>query len=97
MTTKAYCFASGHIEFTTKAIPDGALPILISPKARQIVQPIARMSYPRLNGDGTPIRGTSVPLVPGIPEAKSEDEKYEAYMRFRLWAHENLSKLEGSQ
>lgn len=70
----AYCYRSGEIEFGT-SIPDGALPVGhggSAEKLRDIVEFNARHAY-----DGTTL------LVPGIPEAETDNEANDAYRYFR--------------
>ncbi|EBW5286822.1 host nuclease inhibitor protein [Salmonella enterica] len=70
-TITAYCWASGLIEFG-HTLPEGALPIVTGSEkqVRDVVEVLARHAY---NGDL---------LVPGIPEAVSQDEAHEALVRF---------------
>ncbi|EID6350622.1 host nuclease inhibitor protein [Salmonella enterica] len=70
-TITAYCWASGLIEFG-HTLPEGALPIVTGneKKVRDVVEVLARHAY---NG---------LLLVPGIPEAASQDEAREALVRF---------------
>ncbi|MBO1360303.1 host nuclease inhibitor protein [Acetobacter sacchari] len=71
---RAYCFRSGEIEFGA-SIPNGTLPIGRSrseKKLRNIVETNARHAY-----DGETL------LVPGIPEADTEEAALAAWRRFR--------------
>ncbi|EAA8891708.1 host nuclease inhibitor protein [Salmonella enterica] len=70
-TITAYCWASGLIKFG-HTLPEGALPIVTGSekRVRDVVTVLARHAY---NGDL---------LVPGIPEAASQDEGREALVRF---------------
>lgn len=70
-TITAYCWASGLIEFGN-TLPEGVLPIVTGSerRVRDVVEVLARYAY---NGDL---------LVPGIPEAASQDEAREALVRF---------------
>ncbi|EKG0711152.1 host nuclease inhibitor protein [Salmonella enterica] len=70
-TITAYCWASGLIEFGN-ALPEGALPIVTGSekKVREEVEVLARHAY------------SGELLVPGIPEATSQDEGCEALVRF---------------
>ncbi|EGM9868641.1 host nuclease inhibitor protein [Salmonella enterica] len=78
-TITAYCWASGLIEFGN-ALPEGALPIVTGSekRVRDVVEVLARHAY---NGDL---------LVPGIPEAASQDEGREALVRFSRVVHERV-------
>ncbi|EAB4663410.1 host nuclease inhibitor protein [Salmonella enterica] len=78
-TITAYCWASGLIEFGN-ALPEGALPIVTGSekRVRDVVTVLARHAY---NGDL---------LVPGIPEAASQDEAREALVRFSRVVHERV-------
>ncbi|EIX0306246.1 host nuclease inhibitor protein [Salmonella enterica] len=78
-TITAYCWASGLIEFGN-TLPEGALPIVTGSEkqVRDVVTVLARHAY---NGDL---------LVPGIPEAASQDEAREALVRFSRVIHERF-------
>ncbi|ELU9167991.1 host nuclease inhibitor protein [Salmonella enterica] len=78
-TITAYCWASGLIEFGN-TLPEGALPIVTGSekRVRDVVTVLARHAY---NGDL---------LVPGIPEAASQDEAREALVRFSRVVHERV-------
>ncbi|MFW7270309.1 host nuclease inhibitor protein [Gluconacetobacter sp. Hr-1-5] len=70
----AYCFRSGEIDFGT-ALPEGALPLgkaRSAKKLREIVEVNARHAY-----DGKAL------LVPGVPEADTEDAAQAAWRYFR--------------
>lgn len=79
-TITAYCWASGLIEFGN-TLPEGALPIVTGSEKRvhDVVTVLARHAY---NGDL---------LVPGIPEAASQDEGREALVRFSRVVHERVT------
>ncbi|MBW7965289.1 hypothetical protein [Bradyrhizobium sp. BR 10261] len=73
--TRAYCFASGLIEFGRR-VPDGALVIARGPETelRDYIAGVARHGYrTRLQG-GRPIKieGSDTLLVPGLPEAPNQ-------------------------
>ena len=74
MKTNACVYRSGLIEFYTGKLPDGALPIFNgSTKAQQKrIKVMARLAY-----------DNKTLLVPGIPEAESEDQAYEALKKFQ--------------
>lgn len=78
-TITAYCWASGLIEFG-HALPEGALPIVTGSekKVREEVEVLARHAY---NGEL---------LVPGIPEAASQNEAREVLVRFSRVIHERF-------
>lgn len=80
-TITAYCWASGLIEFG-HTLPEGALPIVTGneKQVRDVVGVLARHAY---NGDL---------LVPGIPEAASQDEAREALERFSRVIQERLTR-----
>lgn len=69
---KAYCWASGLIEFGPR-VPDGALLIASGKEKplRAFLESVARHGYEtrEVNGRPTKVRGTEHLLVPGIPEA----------------------------
>lgn len=78
MTTTAYCGADGRLRFGP-SVPRGMLPIASCPADKKIktwrsdVQALCRLGYTR-----------GVYLVPGIPEATSEHEAFEALCRFSV-------------
>ncbi|EBD5953444.1 host nuclease inhibitor protein [Salmonella enterica] len=78
-TITAYCWASGLIEFGN-TLPEGVLPIVTGneKQVRDVVEVLARHAY---NGDL---------LLPGIPEAVSQDEAREALVRFSRVVHERV-------
>ncbi len=69
---RAYCWRGGIIEFGPR-IPDGALPLDRGTErsVRNRVEPLARRAYRK-----------GVLLVPGIPEAETDEQALEAYRRF---------------
>lgn len=71
-TIMAYCWASGLIEFG-EALPEGALPIVTgnAVRVRETVTVLARHAY-----------NNKDLLVPGIPEAASQNEARVALVRF---------------
>ena len=75
----AFCFRSGHIGFG-RAVPEGAIEIIRGKAAeiRAAVEGACRWSYPTKRGGSD-----EVPLVPGIPEAKSEMAAFDALIAFR--------------
>lgn len=85
---RAYCWASGLIEFG-RSIPDGALPIARGPaKAlRDFIDGHARHGYRTEIIDGRPTRvpGTECLLVPGVPEAANGNAAVDALAAFRAW------------
>lgn len=72
---RAYCFASGQIDFSTR-IPEGALPIAEGPDKplRDFISGVARHAY-----DGETL------LVPGVPEAEDQLKAVEALQAFVAW------------
>lgn len=73
MTTNVYCYASGHIGFCSGSIPAGALPIKFKATKTELkrIKVMARLAY-----------DNKTLLVPGIPEAPDDGERYEAFKRF---------------
>ena len=67
---KAWCDRRGHIKFGVR-IPKGRLLLGVGPeqKLRDSCEVLARWSYPSERGGND-----SIPLVPGIPEAKTDAE-----------------------
>lgn len=80
---RAYCFASGQIEFGRR-IPEGALPIARGPAKvlRQRMEVVARHAY-----DGKTL------LVPGVPEAANQIEAVDALIAFRNWIKPSCEKV----
>lgn len=78
----AYCFASGHIEFSTR-IPEGALPIANGPERelRDFISPLARHAY-----------DNETLLVPGVPEAEDQEAKLDALKKFVRWISEKAPR-----
>jgi hypothetical protein len=72
----AYCYASGQIGFGAE-IPDGAMPVCHGPAplVRAEVSVTARLAH-----DGETL------LVPGVPEAESQNEGLGALARWCEWA-----------
>lgn len=72
---RAYCWASGHIDFGRR-VPDGALPIARGPskKLRDFVEVRSRHAY-----DGKTL------LVPGLPEAANQVVALNALRRWLRW------------
>lgn len=71
---KAFCYRSGEIEFGG-IVPEGALEIArsrSSRKLRKIIEINARHA-----------KTGSILLVPGVPEAESDDDALEACLRFK--------------
>lgn len=85
---RAYCFASGQIEFG-QSVPDGALPIARGrDKAlKDFIGGVARHGYSTrvVKGRITKIPGTETLLVPGIPEAPDQGVALEALQKFCKW------------
>ena len=77
MSELAYCDRSGTIGFTRGTCPFGMLPIARTPGIREIVSPLARHSYP------DPFTKEMFLLVPGVPEADTDDAALDAVFRFR--------------
>lgn len=73
MKTLAYCYRTGEIGFTDDKLPKGCLPI-----ARGDAELMARVEvHSRRAYDNVTL------LVPGIPEANSDQEALDALFRFR--------------
>jgi len=70
----AHCFRSGEIELSRKSNIEGAICIANAPakELRRKVSARARHAY-----DGETL------LVPGIPEAQTDDEAFDAMQRFK--------------
>lgn len=72
-TYRAFAWRSGIIEFGRR-IPNGALPVDHGTErsVHRRVEPLARHAY-----DGKTL------LVPGVPEAVSDAEAFDAWQRFK--------------
>lgn len=85
---KAYCWASGLIEFG-RGVPAGAIEIAQGrDKAlRAFISGVARHGYKTRLVDGrtTKVRGTDHLLVPGVPEAPNQLVAAGALDRFLAW------------
>jgi hypothetical protein len=85
---RAYCYASGHIEFG-RVVPDGALPIARGPakKLRDFIDAVARHGYRTecKGGRKQKIPGSDMLLVPGIPEAPDQAAALDALHAWRDW------------
>lgn len=70
---KIYCYRSGEIGFALRQEPPGAIVIAHAPHgiAEPAVHGSARLAYDNQTW-----------LVPGIPEAKSEEDAYQAMLRY---------------
>lgn len=73
----AWCWATGLIEFGDE-VPENAVKIASGPDRalRELVQVVARHAKPRSDGQL---------LVPGVPEASSEDDAFEALSAWLGW------------
>jgi hypothetical protein len=80
----AFCWRSGLIGFGS-AIPDGALKIAEGPskKLRELIGVVSRHAY---NGKDL--------LVPGIPEADSEEQAADALEAFIEWIKPSVEKIQ---
>ncbi len=85
---RAYCFASGLIEFGSR-IPKGALIIARGPEKelRDFIGCKARHGYRtrKVNGRPTKIRGSDTLLVPGVPEAGDQHAALDALHAWMKW------------
>lgn len=85
---KAFCYASGLIEFG-RTMPDGALLIAEGPAKplRDFIAATARHGYKTRQVKGRPqkIPSTDNLLVPGVPEAPNQDAGCDALMRHCDW------------
>jgi len=72
---KAYCYRSGKVEFG-EIVPEGALFIAEgnTEVLRAEIEVSARHGYEE-----------GVLLVPGVPEADSEEEAFQAFLKWRAW------------
>lgn len=95
---RAYCFASGHIEFG-RSVPSGALPIARgkAKALRDLIDATARHGYRTklVKGRPTKIPGSDHLLVPGVPEAPDQDAALDALSRYVSWLNSHKSMLKG--
>jgi predicted ATPase len=77
----AFCYRNGIIKFGPR-MPKGALPLFHGGNrpVRELTSAVARHGYKR-----------GVLLVPGIPEAKNDDEALKACEAFVAWARPQLA------
>lgn len=84
---RAYCYASGLIEFG-RTVPDGAIEIANGPAKplRDFIETVARHGYRtrKVKGRPTKIPGTDHLLVPGVPEAPGQSK---AILKLRDWCN----------
>lgn len=85
---RAYCYASGLIEFGNR-IPKGGLVIARGPEKqlRDFIEVKARHGYRTkvINGRPTKIRGSDTLLVPGVPEAPNQVVGLSALHAWMKW------------
>lgn len=86
---RAYCWASGLIEFGP-TLPEDALPIARGRERtlRPFIEGNARHGYSTVIVDGRPTKvpGSDTLLVPGIPESGGDQSKaLDALYAFRKW------------
>lgn len=81
---KAYAWKSGLIEFAGE-VPDGALLIAEGP-AKKILRVVSVWARRSRTGDYL--------LVPGVPEADSEDAKLDALLAFSTRIKERMAKAD---
>ena len=81
----AYCYRSGQIMFG-RSVPEGAIKVAQGPakKLRKMIAGVARRAY-----DGKTL------LVPGIPEAKTENQAEAALRRFLDWIAPRVLEIQG--
>ncbi|MGE4297556.1 MAG: hypothetical protein AB7E47_05955 [Desulfovibrionaceae bacterium] len=79
----AYCWRNGVIEFDY-VCPDDALRLAEGPEGalRRAVCPVARWAY-----------DNRTPLVPGVPEAKDEDEAFAAAVAFGKTVRRDMGSI----
>lgn len=78
----AWCWRSGQIEFGQR-VPDGAMHIANGdePVVREVITQTARLAHDNLTL-----------LVPGVPEATSEDDAMTALCRYVQWLGKRNSR-----
>jgi len=83
----AYCYRSGQIRFGTK-VPEGAIQVAKGPAKplREMIRNVARHAY-----DGTTL------LVPGVPEAETDEDAETALMRFCAWISPRVAEIQGGK
>lgn len=87
---RAYCYASGLIEFTDGTPPSGAIMFASGPakKLQDYISGVARHGYKtrQVNGRPQKIPETDCLLVPGVPEAPDQDAALDALQKWQAWA-----------
>lgn len=80
----AYCWRTGRIDFG-RSVPEGAIKIAQGPskKLKPLICAVARHAY-----DGKTL------LVPGVPEADTDDHAADALERFIDWITPSVAKLQ---
>ncbi|HAF44690.1 MAG TPA: host nuclease inhibitor protein [Gallionellaceae bacterium] len=83
----AYCYRSGQIRFGRK-VPEGAIQVAVGPAKplRELIRNVARHAY-----DGVTL------LVPGIPEAASDEDAGDALQRFLVWIAPRVAEMQGGK
>lgn len=85
---RAFCFASGLIEFG-RSVPSGAIVIARGPakELRDFIEVNARHGYRTrlIGGRRTKVPGTDTLLVPGIPEAPNQRVAGDALAQWSKW------------
>lgn len=86
-TLTAFCFRDGRIEFGT-SVPEGAMAIMTGPasEVENEITPKARLAW-----DDRTL------LVPGIPEARTDQDAKAALDRFVEWVHKCRERREATQ
>lgn len=84
---KAYCYRTGLIRFGNK-VPDGAIQIAQGPSKllRNMIDAVSRHAY-----DGKSL------LVPGIPEAETDEQAADALQRFLNWIAPSVAEIQGGK
>ena len=80
---KAYAWQSGRIDFG-RTVPEGALLIAEAPakQLREVISATARHAY-----DGKTL------IVPGVPEANSDNAKVDALLAYCRWIAPRFEKV----
>lgn len=81
---KIYCYRSGEIGFALRKEPCGAIVIASAPHgiAEPAVHGSARLAYDNQTW-----------LVPGIPEAKDDEDAYQAMLRYESTLRRTITAL----
>lgn len=84
----AYCYRSGQIylQSNKRPLPKGAIPLGSHRHIREALGPLIRWAH-----------NNKTMLIPGVPEADTNEEAYAALIKFEEQVRERLNRLIASQ